>query len=373
MNSKKTNIVVTGGKTGGHIYPALAISEILENEYNINPYYIGSKNGMESKILMNEKIPFYGLNFAPFVGISYERKVKSVFINIAGFFLSLILLFKIKPKLIIGTGGFVSGPVLMAAFVLRVPIIIHEQNVAPGFTNKLLAKISKEIWVTFNESSKYFPNNKRKVLTGMPLRKSFQKLIKKDAKKYFGIEEGQKVLLITGGSQGSKLINTSVRELYVKIIKELNLDIIHITGTKFYNEIISSLNKEEQELVKDGKLIIKDYISEMEQALNAAEITISRAGASFICELIVTKSYSILIPIKKSASNHQLMNAKAIEKSGMGKIIEEDNLTSKILFSTLESLKPYGFENIISNNAGILYGENTKEIIRKEAGKYLNE
>ncbi len=373
MKIKNPNIVVTGGKTGGHIYPALAIAEILENEYNIKTYYIGAKNGMESKILKNEKITFYGLNFAPLVGISYIRKIKSVFINIGGFFSSFLLLSKLKPKLIIGTGGFVSGPVLAAAFVLMIPIIIHEQNVAPGFTNKVLAKISKEIWITFNESSKYFPKNKRKVLTGMPLRKNFQKLIRKDSKKYFGITEDKNVLLVAGGSQGSKLINETVRELYSKITLDLNMVIIHITGTKFYDEIMNSLNEEEIQLVKSGNLIIKDYISEMEQALNAAEITISRAGASFICELIATKSYSILIPIKKSASNHQLMNAKAIEKSGMGRIIEEDVLSSEILYSTLDSLKPFSFDNIISNNAGILYGENTKDIIRKESGKYLNE
>ncbi|MDD2370692.1 MAG: undecaprenyldiphospho-muramoylpentapeptide beta-N-acetylglucosaminyltransferase [Firmicutes bacterium] len=373
MKIKSPNFVVTGGKTGGHIYPALAIAEILENEYSIKPYYIGAKNGMESKILENEKITFFGLNFAPLVGISGLKKIKSILINIGGFFSSLSLLFKLKPKLIIGTGGFVSGPVLAAAFVLRIPIIIHEQNVAPGFTNKILSRISKEIWITFNESSKYFPNNKRKVLTGMPLRKNFQKLIKKDSKNYFGISEGEKVLLIAGGSQGSKLINDAVKKLYTKITQDLDMVIIHITGSRFYEEIINSLNEEESKLVKSGKLIIKDYISEMEQALNASEIIISRAGASFICELVATKSYSILIPIKKSASNHQLMNAKAIEKSGMGTIIEEDYLTSELLYSTLSSLKPFRFDNIISNNAGILYGENTKDIIRKESGKYLNE
>lgn len=373
MKLNSPNIVVTGGKTGGHIYPALAIAEILQNEFHVQPHYIGAKSGMESKILKNESIPFYGVSFAPLVGVSLVKKIKSVFINIAGFFSSLRLLVKLKPTLIIGTGGFVAGPVLAAAFFLRIPIIIHEQNVAPGITNKILAKVSKEIWITFNESAKYFPKNKRKVLTGMPLRKNFQKLSKSDSKRFFGIDENSKVLLIAGGSQGSKLINNSVRPLYKKINEELGLVIMHITGPGFYKGIIDSLQDEEKKLIKEGKLIIIDYISEMEQALNAAEITISRAGASFICELVATKSYSILIPIKNSASNHQLKNAKAIEKAGMGRIIEEDDLTEKNLFETLKSLKPFQFDNIISSNAGILYGENTKDIIRKESGKYLNE
>ena len=111
----------------------------------------------------------------------------------------------------------------------------------------------------------------------------------------------------------------------------------------------------------------------MEMALNAADIIISRAGASFICELIATKSYSILIPIKNSANNHQLKNAKSVEKAGMGRILEEDELDSEKLFATLSSLRPFEFDNIKSINAGILYGDNTREIIRKESGKYLNE
>lgn len=373
MKIKSSNIVVSGGKTGGHIYPALAIADILKSEYNVLPHYIGANNGMESKILKNESIPFYGIAFAPLIGISGFKKIKSLFINLKGFFSSFILLKKIKPKLIIGTGGFVAGPVLSAAFILRIPIIIHEQNVVPGFTNKILARISKEIWITFNESSKYFPSNKRKVLTGMPLRNNFQKLDKEKSKEYFGIEKDQKVLLIAGGSQGSKLINQAVRSIYKNIITDLDLTIIHITGPKYYSDITNSLDSEELELVKNGKLIFKDYISEMELALNAADITISRAGASFICELIATKSFSILIPIKNSAGNHQLKNAKAVEKAGMGRILEEENLNSSHLFLNLKALRPFDFENIITSNVGILYGENTKDIIRKESGKYLNE
>ena len=373
MKTKSSNIVVSGGKTGGHIYPALAIADILESEYNVKPHYIGAKNGMESKILKNESIPFYGITFAPLIGISVFKKIKSLFINIKGFFLSLILLIKIKPRLIIGTGGFVAGPVLSAAFFLRIPIIIHEQNVVPGFTNKILSRICKEVWITFNESSKYFPSNKRKILTGMPLRNNFQKLDKVKSKKYFGIEKDQKVLLIAGGSQGSKLINQAIRSIYKKIISDLDLTIIHITGPIYFSEITSTLDSEELELVKKGKLIFKDYISEMEQALNAADIIISRAGASFICELIATKSFSILIPIKDSAGNHQMKNAKAVEKAGMGIILEEENLDSTKLYQYLTALRPYDFENIITSNVGILYGENTKDIIRKESGKYLNE
>lgn len=373
MRNTSNNIVVTGGKTGGHIYPALAIADILAEEYGVKPYYIGAKDGMESKILGKEKIPFFGIDFAPLVGISLGKKIKSIFINILGFFRSIKLLTEIRPRLMIGTGGFVAGPVLSAAFIMGIPVIIHEQNASPGFTNKVLSRISKEIWITFNESSKYFPKNKTKILTGMPLRNNLKKIEPELAKSYFEIAKNQKVLLITGGSQGSKLINDTIRPLYKKIIKELNLTIIHLSGPGFYEQIIDSLDDEEKELAASNRLLIKGYLSEMEMALNAADITISRAGASFICELIATKSYSILIPIKNSANNHQLKNAKSVEKAGMGRILEEEELDSQKLFATLSSLRPFEFDNINSINAGILYGDNTRAIIRKESGKYLNE
>ena len=370
---KSNSVILTGGKTGGHIYPALAIGDILVKEYEVELHYIGANDGMESKILENEPIPFYGIRLAPFIGVSIFKKIKGFFRNILGFFQSLKIISKIKPKLIIGTGGFVAGPVLSAAFILRVPIIIHEQNVAPGFTNKILSNISDEIWMTFNESASFFPKGKKKVLTGMPLRKNFQLFTKEIGREHFGFQEEDKILLVTGGSQGSKIINETLVPIYEKIINELGYKIIHITGPNFYEEIVSGLNEQLKILLDNKELLILSYLKEMEFALNAADVVISRSGASFICELIATNSYSIQIPMKKSAGNHQLKNAKAIEKAGLGRIIEEDNLSSDKLYETLKSLQPDMIHNIIKNNVGILYGENTKEIIRKETYKYLNE
>lgn len=368
---KNSSVILTGGKTGGHIYPALAIGGIISKEYDVNLYYIGAADGMESKILENENITFYGMKLAPFVDISFLKKIKGFFINILGFFYSFKIIYKIKPKLVIGTGGFVAGPVLSAAYVLRVPIIIHEQNVVPGFTNKVLSHISKEIWMTFNESANFFPKGKRKVLTGMPLRKNFQMFTKEQGRDFFTFNNEDKILLITGGSQGSKIINENVVSIYKDIIKSLGYKIIHITGPKFYDEIIDNIDDEVRELITKGYIRIISYLQEMELALNTADIVISRSGASFICELIATNSYSIQIPMKKSAGNHQLKNAKAIEKAGLGKIIEEDDLTSNSLFETIKSLQSNIIHNTMKNSVGILFGDNTKEIIRKEVQKYL--
>lgn len=373
MKRNNRNIIVTGGKTGGHIYPALAIADILEKEFGVHPHYIGARDGMERKILESETIPFYGISVAPLVGIPPMKKFLGMFRNFGGFFKSLGLIMKIRPVLIIGTGGFVAGPVLAAAFLLRVPIIIHEQNVAPGITNIILSRIAREIWMTFNESASFFPKGRKLVLTGMPLRKNFQAFSKEQGRAHFGFGIEDKVLLVAGGSQGSKLINSMVRPLYRDIVQKLGFKIIHITGPAYYEDIMASLGDEEKKLMEEGSLHIREYLREMDLALNAADVTIGRSGASFICELIATNSFSIQIPMKKSASNHQLKNAKAVEKAGLGRIIEEDDLTSRRLYETLESLQPEQIHNIIRNNVGILYGDNTKEIIRKESGKYLNE
>lgn len=364
-------VVLTGGKTGGHIYPALAIADIVESRFQGCPVYIGAADGMESKILAGETIPFYGIEVAPLVGMSPKRKLTGLLRNLKGFFQSISLLKKLKPSLVIGTGGFVAGPVLAAAFLLRIPMIIHEQNVMPGLTNRILSRVAREIWMTFSESAGYFPSTAVKVLTGMPLRKNFQGVSKEDGRKHFAFEAADKVLLVTGGSQGSRIINETITALYGDIIGKLGYRILHITGPSFYQGIIDNLKPGEQDALNRGSLMIKDYLREMDLALAAADVVISRSGASFIAELIATNSYSIQIPMKKSAGNHQLKNAKAVEKAGLGTILEEDQLNPQSLYHKLESLQIPLAGNIMRNNAGILYGENTREIIGKAMEKYL--
>ena len=370
-SSRPDCVVLTGGKTGGHIYPALAIADIVENNFNGSPVYIGAADGMESKILAGEAIPFYGIKVAPLVGMSLKQKLLGLLKNLKGFFQSISILRKLKPSLVIGTGGFVAGPVLAAAFLLRIPMIIHEQNVMPGLTNRILSRVAREIWMTFSESAGYFPSTAVKVLTGMPLRKNFHEAGREEGRKLFAFQEEDKVLLVTGGSQGSRIINETITALYEEIIGKLGYHILHVTGPGFYQDILENLKPGERKELEAGRLILRDYLREMDLALAASDVVISRSGASFIAELIATNSFSIQIPMKKSAGNHQLKNAKAIEKAGLGTILEEDQLNPKSLYLKLESLHIPPAGHIMKNNAGILYGENTREIIGKAMEKYL--
>lgn len=371
--TKINNIIVTGGKTGGHIYPALAIADILSDKFCANSFYIGSKDGMEVEVLKNESIPFYGLSLGPLIGVSFFRKIKNMLKNISSFFKSFFLLGKIKPRLIIGTGGFVCGPVLTAAFFRRIPIIIHEQNVEPGITNLLLSYIAKEIWITFNETASFFPKGKKKVLTGMPLRASFKKnlITVKKAKTHFKFIETDKVLLVIGGSQGSRVINENIVASYRNIIDTLGYKIIHITGSSLYGETVNQFNETIKNYIKENKLIVVGYMNEIDIALRAADVVISRSGASFICELISLSLFSIQVPLKTSAGNHQLKNAKFLERIGLAKVINESELIKDAFYLALISLQMGEIHTIIKNKVGILYGQSTVEIIRRESKKYL--
>ena len=196
-------------------------------------------------------------------------------------------------------------------------------------------------------------------------------MTKKEAKAHFKFTDNDKVLLVTGGSQGSRVINKNIMESYKDIIEILGYKIIHITGPALYDEVVKQLKVTDNEFIKENKLIVTGYMNEMDIALQAADIAIGRSGASFICELISLSLFSIQVPLKTSAGNHQLKNAKVLEKVGLAKVIKEDELIKDSFYLALASLQMGDIHTIIKNKVGILYGQSTIEIIRRESEKYL--
>lgn len=363
----KMKIGLTGGKTGGHIYPAVAIADIFKGFKGTEIFYVGDQQGLEKSITADHSILFYGLDFGPLVGVSLGGKIKNMLKNIKSFFKSLGIIGREKPTLMIGTGGFVCGPVLMASFIKRVPFIIHEQNVQPGLTNRLLSRLAKEVWLTFPESSENFPKKTNKVLTGMPLRKSFEsRELEKTATK-----DKTPVLLVVGGSQGSRFLNNRIKKEYKKIINLLNYKIIHVTGPALEEEVLLSLDQEEQMLVSEGKLIIKNYIEEMDEALKNTDVVVGRAGAGFVCEIATLDKKAILVPLKSAAANHQFKNAKVLEKSGQALVIEEDDFHDDSFYLALLTLQAKDNHNIIIKKSSILSGKTTEDIIKKEVERIL--
>ncbi|MBF0547201.1 MAG: undecaprenyldiphospho-muramoylpentapeptide beta-N-acetylglucosaminyltransferase [Candidatus Riflebacteria bacterium] len=323
-------IVLSGGGTGGHIYPAIAIKEILSSGMNepAEFLYIGQSDGMESKIVPREQgISFIGTCAQ---GMPRELSMKWFsfpFKNLRGFFDAFKHLLLFSPDLAITTGGFVAFPVLLASKLLKIPYAIHEQNAAMGVTNKFFADGAKRILLTYPDS--YPADEKRVVVTGNPVRKAFSSEF--NGKKFMEKNPGEMVLLFVGGSRGAASINRACVELSRDwLLKNPKMKIIHITGERDFQEISSKISEK-------NSYIVLPYLHEMREAFEVADLIISRAGATILAEIACIGKPAILIPFPFATDNHQEKNARILEKSGGAKVILDYDLSGETLRQSIES------------------------------------
>lgn len=328
-------VLFAGGGTGGHVYPALAIAKyLLKEDKNTEVLFIGTKRGMESKI-----IPKEGFAFETIKVQGLKRKIsldifKTGFKAVEGVTKSLTILRKFNPHVVVGTGGYVCGPVLLAAKILGIPTIIHEQNALPGMTNKLLGKFVDRIMLTFADSEKYF-NQKKTKLTGLPVREEILNISKEEGLKALNLDPTKKTILITGGSRGAKNINDSMVDSYPELLEKKDLQFIHITGEVGYEEILKNINKRGINLKKQGNIIIKPYLYNMEYAIACADLCISRAGATFLAEMTLKGIPSILIPYPFASENHQEYNAMSLVNRKAAIMILDKDLSGKKLANNI--------------------------------------
>jgi UDP-N-acetylglucosamine--N-acetylmuramyl-(pentapeptide) pyrophosphoryl-undecaprenol N-acetylglucosamine transferase len=325
-------IILTGGGTGGHIYPVLSIGKKLLSE-GWDVLYIGSKGGLEEKI-----IPAEDLNYISLEQTILPRKINfkliySLYKNFKGFIQSYKLLKDFKPDVAVGAGGFVSGPVILAATMLGIPSIIHEQNVYPGFTNRLLSYRANKIALNFPEAEKYFPVRTRKkiLVSGNPIREVIINTQRKDAIQKLKLDPDKKTILVFGGSQGSTSLNNSMLAIYQYFKNRPFLQIIHITGEKNYDKIIKKLSITGINQRDYDNFIIKAYLHNIEFAYAAADLVISRAGATGLAEITARGIPSILVPYPYAAGDHQRFNARVMEENKAAIVIEDDKLNGDIL------------------------------------------
>ncbi|HYG15520.1 MAG TPA: undecaprenyldiphospho-muramoylpentapeptide beta-N-acetylglucosaminyltransferase [Bacteroidia bacterium] len=315
-------IVISGGGTGGHIFPAIAIAKALQKK---NPdteiLFVGAKGRMEM-----EKVPAAGYKIIGLTIAGIQRKL-----DLRNFLLpfklvkSLIeahkLLKEFKPDIAIGVGGYASAPTLYMASQMDVPTLIQEQNSYAGLTNKLLAKRASAICVAFPHMEKYFPANKI-VLTGNPVREDLQDISGKrdEALKFFGLDGNRKTLLVIGGSLGARTINNAMLE-GLHLIEEQDTQVLWQTGKFFYTKA-----KEKN----SGTIKVFDFINRMDLAYAAADVVISRAGALSIAELCLTAKPCILVPSPNVAEDHQTKNAMALVNEGAAQLVK-DSEAGKVL------------------------------------------
>ena len=362
---KKVNILIAGGGTGGHLFPAFAIGSKLEKEGAIITY-IGSKHGIEKKYEKNLNNKIYLLNIKV---ISRNLSFKSLLQNIlfpirfiTSYLESIIIIKNLNPKLIIGTGGYSSGLPILAGRFLNIPYVLHEQNSYPGITTKYLSKNASKIFISYN-SIKDIINNKNYLLTGNPIRENLKQMKRDIACKKIGFNANKKIIFILGGSQGSKPLNSFFIKNYKKII-EKNIQIIWQTGVNEFEKINNSIN--------DNNVLIKSFIKDMSIPYSCSDIVISRAGALAIEELKSFSKPMILIPYPNSAGNHQRLNALKLVESNAAKLVQQNDMENKLINIINELLNDTIKMKEIGDNAKKLHNPNSLDLIIDEIKEIIN-
>jgi len=323
--------ILTGGGTGGHVYPALAISEEIRKRYPQSEcIYIGIRGKAEEKIL--SALPALKIRFIKSRGLptsKFSFQIVTFFITLfIGVLQSFFILRKFKPDLIVGTGGYVTVPVMIAGRLLGCRLFIHEQNAVPGLANRVLGRIVNTVGVTFEKSKDYFPAGKVSV-SGYPLRKNIKLQNKEKVRKKLGIPPESKVVFIFGGSQGAKTINEVVVTTISRLLKEKNLMVIHGTGrfkSSYYNayeDTIRALKEKEINGRLAGGYIVRDYFDPVSDIYSASDLVVSRAGAGTIMELSSLGLPAILIPKPGLPGDHQTYNARLTEDTGGALMMKE--------------------------------------------------
>jgi len=336
--NKKLRVVLAGGGTGGHIYPAIAVAQRLKNDDDIEEiYYVGCKTNMEYDIAVKEDlkfIPVYVSGMPRKPGLSLIKWFWDLNKSVNS---ALRYFYTIKPDVILGTGGYVSGPALLAGIILRIPIIIHDPDAHPGIVSRFIAPWAKVVSVAF-EQSKVFLNSKNIVVNGNPIRESFGVVSRETGIKELGLDPNKKTLLVVGGSQGAKKINEAMLEASRILVEEKGFQVIHQTGRKNYDEYIKELSLKWPEYASCPGYVVRPYFDDMSIPLSAANLAVSRAGSLSISELCISGLPAILVPYPFAAQDHQRYNARAMEKEGAALYLEDPDCSSDKLVDMVEKI-----------------------------------
>jgi len=316
-------VLLAGGGTGGHIYPGLAIAETLQQQNpQLEILFVGTLRGLEKDLVSQA-----GFSFAAITVEGLPRKIswtslQTGFKLVKGLWQARKIIQRFLPSVVVGTGGYVSGPVLAIAAWQGIPTLIHEQNAFPGITNRLLAKWVQKIAITYPESGKYFPAGKT-ILTGNPVRPEIISAEKGKALAKLGLNPQKKTVLVFGGSRGSRSINQALAASKEVWPRETNLQIIHVTGKEDFSWVSSGMGE-----FAGGNVLIKPYLHNMPEALAAADLVVCRAGATTLAEITVRGLPAILIPYPFATDNHQEYNARSLEREGAALVLLDQELAS---------------------------------------------
>lgn len=317
---------MTGGGSAGHVTPNIALfPELKKLGYTIE--YIGTKDGIEKTLIEREKVKYFSISSGKLRRYIDLKNVSDPLKVVKGIFQAYKIIKKEKPNIVFSKGGFVSVPVVIAAYLNHVPVLAHESDITPGLANKLSAPYCTKICVTFPESLISLKGNKG-VLTGTPIRPEILEGSRILGRKICGFIDSKPILLVIGGSLGSKIINENLRKCLPELMKSFN--IVHICGKG---------NLEKDLLSQQGYKQFEFIDEELKHILAASDLVVSRAGANVIFELLTLKKPNLLIPLsKKSSRGDQILNAESFKKNGYSAVLEEEELNEATLLDGIQNL-----------------------------------
>ncbi len=363
---RNQKFIISGGGTGGHIFPAISIADELKSRFSHSDIlFVGSRDRMEMV-----KVPAHGYEIKGLWISGLNRKftlnnLLFPFKLIFSLIQSLIIILKFKPDAVVGTGGFASGPIVFVASLLRVPSLIQEQNSYPGITNRILAGMVKKICVSYTGLDKYFPISKIK-LTGNPVRNNIRNHNSKydEGIQLFNLDINRKTILIIGGSQGSKEINKHVFSC-IEFFNYINIQVIWQCGKMYYNQY--------KELVSSDNIKIYPFLERIDLAFSVSDYIVSRAGAGSISELSIVGKPVIFIPSPNVAEDHQTKNAQSLVDKQAAILIHEKDLETEFKKMIMELNSSRDLQNKLSKNIKGLAFENATRDIVNEVEKLLNK
>lgn len=356
-------VIFAGGGTGGHINPAISIADYAKSKQSeFEALFIGTKNGLETKLVPKAG---YNIEYIDIEGFSRKNMIKNV--SIAAKLMSSRSKMKriikdFKPDCVVCTGGYVSGPVIMAAKAMKVPSLIHEQNVYPGLTVKGSENYVDYLALSFEETVNHMKHKSKCVVTGNPIRTEILNADKDKAREKLGITKP--FVLIFGGSLGADKINDNVIKILKRVIDDGKISLLFGTGDRNYEKIMSRIKSEGIDLNDDVKIV--SYIDNMAECMAAADLVVSRAGAITVSEIAALGKPSILIPSPNVVRNHQEQNAREFEKNGAAALIVESELNSEVLYNKIMSM--------VTDESGLKkMSENLKALAKTDALERIYE
>jgi UDP-N-acetylglucosamine--N-acetylmuramyl-(pentapeptide) pyrophosphoryl-undecaprenol N-acetylglucosamine transferase len=315
-------IIIAGGGTGGHVIPALAIAQQLKKQFGAEVLFIGTARGIETRLVPQAGFPLELIKVGALNKVSLMTRLKTLFDLPLAIAASSRLLTEFDPEVVIGVGGYASGPAMVAAIRRRLPTLAFEPNVVPGFANRMIARWVSAAAVHFEETCEYFPHCK---VTGVPVREAFFSIPAKT--------DGVPTLLVFGGSQGARAINQAMIESLPGLRAKIpGIHIIHQTGQRDYERVLAAY----QQSGISGE--VHKFIDDMPAMFGRADLIVCRSGASTVGEITAAGKPAIFVPFPAAADDHQNVNARALERAGAAIVVEESNLEAAYLVETIATL-----------------------------------